>query len=392
MINEQKKAWGVAPSVIRQLFAYGLQRKAEIGNDKVFDFSIGNPSVPAPEAIKDAVIKLMDEPSLALHGYTPASGDPRARKAVADSLARRYGIDADPELVCMTAGAAPGLTISLAALTNPGDDVIVIAPYFPEYKVYIEQAGCTCVEVLAREGDFQIDVDAIAAAITPKTSAVFVNSPNNPVGAIYTRENLEAFSAMLMAKAEESGHQIFVISDEPYRELSYGYEVCYMPDIYRDTVVCYSYSKAWSLPGERIGYIYVSERMEGAKDAFDAISGAARVLGFICASSLWQRVVAECIDEPADTTVYAANREALMEGLGEIGYEFMEPQGAFYLWVKALEPDANAFSERAKQFELLLVPSDSFGCEGWVRIGYCVDHDTIVNAMPAFRALYESYQ
>ena len=391
MINQRMFNLGDEPSAIRELFAYGMARKAEIGADKVFDFSIGNPSVPAPDAVKRAVIELMDEDPVLLHGYTPAAGDPRVRQAVADHIRRTFDVPATPGNVYLTAGAAAALAISISAITEPGDEVMVISPFFPEYAVWVATAGCTLVEVPATQPDFQLDVDAIAAAITPKTSAIIINSPNNPVGAVYSRENLTAFADMLAEKEAELGRPLYVISDEPYRLITYGAEVPYVPAIWPRTIVCYSYSKCLSLPGERIGYVYVSDLADDAAAVSTAVAGAGRALGFICAPALFQRVLAECIDEPADVAAYAENRALLTEGLAALGYEFVEPQGAFYLWVRALEDDAQAFSDRAKDFELLLVPSDSFGVGGWVRVSYCVARDVIENSMPAFKALKESY-
>lgn len=392
MINERMYALGAEPSAIRELFSYGLARKAEIGADKVFDYSIGNPSVPAPDSVRTTILDLMEEDPVSLHGYTPASGNPAVKQTVADSIRRRYGIDAQPGQIYLTAGAAAGLAISITAITEPGDEVIVISPYFPEYKTWIDAAGCTVVEVPAQVPSFQIDVPAVAAAINDKTSAVIINSPNNPVGAIYTRENLEELAAALTAKEAELGRKIYLISDEPYREITYGKEVPYVPCVYARTIVCYSYSKSLSLPGERIGYIYVSDLMDDAAEVSTAVAGAGRALGYICAPALLQRVIQQCIDEPSDVEAYAANRKLLSEGLVAMGYEFVEPDGAFYLWVKALEDDAQAFSDRAKEFELLLVPSDSFGVGGWVRLSYCIARETIERSMPAFQALMDSYK
>ena len=392
MVNERMYKLGSEPSAIRELFAYGMARKAEIGDENVFDFSIGNPSVPAPDAVKQAVLDLMEEPPTELHGYTPASGDPRVRATVADHIRRCYGVDATPGNVYLTAGAAAGLAISIAAISQPGDDVVVISPYFPEYKVFIESAGCTCVEVPAHVPDFQLDIEALDAAIGRKTSAVIINSPNNPVGAVYSRDNLEALAALLERKEAELGRKLYVISDEPYREITYGAEVPYVPCVYPRTIVCYSYSKSLSLPGERIGYLYVSDLMDDASEVSAAVAGAGRALGFICAPALFQRVIERCIDEPSDVEAYAANRTLLTEGLGALGYEFVEPQGAFYLWVRALEPDAQAFSDRGKAHELLLVPSDSFGVPGWVRVSYCIPRETIERSMPAFKQLMEEYR
>lgn len=388
MINQRMLGLGNEPSAIRELFAYGLARKAEIGADKVFDFSLGNPSIPAPEAVRQAILEALDEPACDLHGYTPAQGTPAVRKAVADSILRRHGFEVSPDRIYMTAGAAAGLAIALAAVANPGDEVIVVAPYFPEYKVFIESAGCTCVEVPARADDFQLDVAAIRAAVTSATSAVIINSPNNPTGAVYDSAPLADLGRALRDAEEAHGTQIHLISDEPYREIVYGAEVPWVPQFYARTIVCYSYSKSLSLPGERIGWLLVPDSAE----EYAAVCGAGRALGFVCAPALFQRVIERCVDEPSDVAAYAANRELLTRGLSELGYEYVEPQGAFYLWVRALEPDAQAFAERAKAHELLLVPSDSFGVKGWVRIGYCVDAAVIENSMPAFKALAQEYR
>ncbi len=391
-INQASYAYGAQKSSIREIAAYGGERKAQIGAENVFDFSLGNPSIPAPDAVKASIMKSLEITPTALHGYTPAPGLPAAREAVAASLNRRFGTSYTSADLYFTCGAAASLSISFNALVNAGDEVIVIAPYFPEYRVWIETAGATCVEVMADLATFQIDVDAVAAAITPKTKAVIINSPNNPVGSVYARENLEALAAALNAAEKDLGTQIYLISDEPYREVTYGAEVPWVPTIYDRTIVCYSYSKSLSLPGERVGWILVPNTNPDHDELVFAVAGAGRKLGFVCAPALFQRVVIDCVDEPTDVEAYAKNREALTRGLSELGYEYIEPQGAFYLWVKALEPDANAFFERAKALELLPVPSDSFGCTGWVRVGYCVSYETIVNSMPAWKKLAESYK
>ncbi len=391
-INQKSYDYGAQKSSIREIAAYGGARKAQIGAENVFDFSLGNPSIPAPEAVKQSIMKSLEMPATVLHGYTPANGLPAAREAVAASLNRRFDTAYAAGDLYLTCGAAASLSITFNALVNPGDEVIVIAPYFPEYRVWIETAGAACVEVMADEKTFQIDVAAVAAAITPKTKAVIVNSPNNPVGSVYSRENLEALAAALHKAQDELGSQIFLISDEPYREVTYGAEVPWVPAIYDRTIVCYSYSKSLSLPGERVGWILVPPTNPDHDELLAAIAGAGRKLGFVCAPALFQHVVIDCVDEPCNVDAYAKNREALTRGLSELGYEYIEPQGAFYLWVKALEPDANAFFERAKALELLPVPSDSFGCTGWVRVGYCVSYETIVNSMPAWKKLAESYK
>ncbi len=391
-INQKSYDYGAQKSSIREIAAYGGARKAQIGAENVFDFSLGNPSIPAPEAVKQSIMKSLEMPATVLHGYTPANGLPAAREAVAASLNRRFDTAYSAGDLYLTCGAAASLSITFNALVNPGDEVIVIAPYFPEYRVWIETAGAACVEVMADEKTFQIDVAAVAAAITPKTKAVIVNSPNNPVGSVYSRENLEALAAALHEAQDELGSQIFLISDEPYREVTYGAEVPWVPAVYDRTIVCYSYSKSLSLPGERVGWILVPPTNPDHDELLAAIAGAGRKLGFVCAPALFQHVVIDCVDEPCNVDAYAKNREALTRGLSELGYEYIEPQGAFYLWVKALEPDANAFFERAKALELLPVPSDSFGCTGWVRVGYCVSYETIVNSMPAWKKLAESYK
>lgn len=391
-INEKSYAYGAQKSSIREIAAYGSARKAQIGAENVFDFSLGNPSIPAPESVRASIARALELPPTQLHGYTPAPGLPAAREAVAASLNRRFGTSYAAGDVYLTCGAAASLSISFHTLVNPGDEVIVIAPYFPEYRVWIETAGATCVEVMADPETFQIDVPAVAAAITAKTKAIVINSPNNPVGSVYAQKNLEDLAAALHDAQKRLGTQVYLISDEPYREITYGADVPWVPAIYDRTIVCYSYSKSLSLPGERIGWVLVPSTNPEHDRLVLAVAGAGRKLGFVCAPALFQRVVIDCVDEPTNVEAYAENRRVLTEGLSALGYEFIEPQGAFYLWVKALEPDASAFFERAKALELLPVPSDSFGCPGWVRVGYCVSKETIVNSMPAWKKLAESYQ
>lgn len=392
MINETMYARGAESSVIREIFSYGLERKAQIGADKVFDYSLGNPSVPAPAAVRASIERSLALPSDELHGYTPAPGLPEARRAVAESLNRRFGTSYGMGDVFMTVGAAASVSMCVHALANPGEEVIVIAPYFPEYAVWIEKAGAVCVEVLADQATFQIDPAAVAAAITPRTAAVIIDSPNNPTGAVYTRETLESLAAVLEKANAGREQPIFLISDEPYREIVYGAEVPWVPSIYEDTVVCYSYSKSLSLPGERVGWVLVPNTCPLAARVMPAVAGAARTLGFVCAPSLFQRVVADCVDEPSDVEAYARNRELLTSALSDYGYTYVEPDGAFYLWVKALEPDAGAFCERARAHELLAVPSDSFGVPGWFRLGYCIDREVIERSLPAWKLLAEEYR
>ena len=391
-INEKSYAYGAQKSSIREIAAYGSARKAEIGAENVFDFSLGNPSIPAPESVRASIARALELPPTQLHGYTPAPGLPAAREAVAASLNRRFGTSYAAGDVYLTCGAAASLSISFHTLVNPGDEVIVIAPYFPEYRVWIETAGATCVEVMADPETFQIDVPAVAAAVNERTKAIVINSPNNPVGSVYAQKNLEDLAAALHDAQKRLGTQVYLISDEPYREIAYGADVPWVPAIYDRTIVCYSYSKSLSLPGERIGWVLVPNTNPEHDRLVLAAAGAGRKLGFVCAPALFQHVVIDCVDEPTNVEAYAENRRVLTEGLSALGYEFIEPQGAFYLWVKALEPDANAFFERAKALELLPVPSDSFGCPGWVRVGYCVSKETIVNSMSAWKKLAESYE
>ncbi len=392
--NDAMYALGAQGSSIRELFAYGQARKAQIGAEKVFDFSIGNPSIPAPDEIKTAIVEALEEPSLELHGYTPAAGLPSTRAAIANVLNERHGTSYTAANLYLTMGAAAALDASINAVCVAGDEVIVVAPFFPEYRVWIEAAGCTCVLSPARADDLQIDLDDLAGRITERTRAVIVNSPNNPTGTVYPAELLEGLADVLRAASARIGRTVYLIADEPYREIAYaGVDVPWVPSIYENTLVCYSYSKSLSLPGERIGYVLVPDTMPAYGEVYPAVAGAGRALGYVCATSIIQKAIEKCCGLPTDVAAYAENREALYGGLTRIGYECVEPRGAFYLWVRALEDDAKAFSARARDHhELLLVPSDDFGIGGWVRISYCVSHETIVNSLPAFEALYEEYR
>ena len=354
MLNQRATELGSAPNKIRELFAYGLKRKAEIGEENVFDFSIGNPSVPAPDAVAESIAELIKEPPCALHGYTPSPGAAGPRQAVADNISRRFGIDATADQVYLTAGAAAGLAISIYAITNPGDEIMVISPYFPEYAVWAETAGCTTIEVPAHEPDFQMDIDAIDAAFTPKTAGIIINSPNNPVGAVYTRENLEALAALLSRKEEEYGHPIYLISDEPYREITYGAEVPYVPTLYKRTIVCYSYSKSLSLPGERIGYIYVSNLMDNAKEVYTAVSGAGRALGFICTAVLFQRVMEKCVNEPSD--VEARTASCSRRVFPNWGTNTSSPMGHSICGFVRLNPTTRRFARRRRPMSFCSCP------------------------------------
>lgn len=392
MYNETMYEHGNAPSAIRELFAYGMERKDQIGEDKVFDFSIGNPSVPAPDSVAETIRELADMAPAQLHAYSAAQGLESTRTAIAENLNKRFGTHYTADNLYLTMGAAACLSACFTALIEPGDEIIVIAPYFPEYRIWIEFAGGVCVEVPAREDNFQIDLDALEQAITKKTKAVVINTPNNPVGTVYTRETLEGLADVLVQAEQKFDHDIYLISDEPYRELTYGVEVPWVPAIYPNTLVCYSWSKSLSLPGDRIGYVLVPNEVHDSREVYLAVCGAGRSLGYICAPVFFQRVIERCVDEPTNVEAYAVNREILTHALDELGYEYIEPDGAFYLWIKALEPDAQAFSNKAKEHELLLVPSDSFGVGGWVRAGYCIDKSTIEHSIPAFAALKADYE
>lgn len=393
MLNEKMAGLGYRRSVIREIFEYGKKRKAEIGEENVFDFSLGNPSVPTPAAVTAALERIIKETDpVRLHGYTSAQGDMAVRAKIAESIEKRFGFPANKDLIYMTCGAAASLTVTLNSLINSGDEVIIPAPFFPEYRVFAENAGARVLTVQCREPDFQLDIKRIESAVTKKTKAIIINSPNNPTGAVFSPDTVKALSDMLDKKQAEYGTDIYIIADEPYRELSYGAEVPYIPKYYANTVVCYSYSKSLSLPGERIGYIFIPENAKDSKKLYAAVCGAGRALGFVCAPSLMQYTVAECTDVLPDVSAYKENRDLLFGALTDYGYEAVPPDGAFYLFVKSPEPDAVAFCERAKKYELLLVPSDDFGCKGYVRISYCVTVEQIEKSLPAFKALIEEYK
>lgn len=393
MFNQDMYKLGSHRSVIRELFEFGKKRMAEVGADKVYDFSLGNPNVPAPECVRQAILELTQRPdSTSLHGYTSAQGDAAVRKAVADSINRRFGAGVSPDAIYMTCGAAASLTITLNALNEGNDEFILLAPYFPEYSVFVTAAGGKPVVVPFDKTDFSPDLAAFEKAVTPATKAVIVNSPNNPSGTVYSEKTLLAMCDILRKKEAEFGRPIVLIADEPYRELVYGdVEVPYLMNLYDDTVVCYSYSKSLSLPGERIGYIALSPNLADVGGVYAAVCGAGRALGYVCAPNLFQQVVAKCVDAVPDIAAYKRNRNLIYNALTEMGYECVRPDGAFYLFVKALEPDANAFADRAKNLGLLIVPGDDFGAKGYVRISYCVNYDMIKRSLSAFRELKESY-
>ena len=393
MLNEQMYEYGSKSSVIRELFAYGLERRKIVGEDKVYDFSIGNPSIPAPAEVKEALLELLEEPAEALHGYSPAAGDPEVRKTLADSVNRKFGMRYTADNFYMTVGAAASLSIIVKALTRPGDEYITFAPFFPEYAVWVETADAKLVVTPADTADFQIDFEAFEKLLSPKMKGIILNSPNNPSGVVYSEETIQRLSELLAKKQKEYGTSIYLITDEPYREIVYdGMEVPFVPNYYKNTLVCYSYSKSLSLPGERIGYIIVPDEADDGKKVMAAVAGAGRALGYVCAPVLFQKAIARCVDVPCDVSAYKKNRDLLYHGLTDLGYECVRPQGAFYLFVKSPEPDAKAFSERAKKYDVLVVPGDSFGCTGYVRVSYCVSEQTIKDALPVFAEIMKEYQ
>ena len=389
MINQKAYELGSNRSCIRELFEYGRARAAVVGNENVFDYSLGNPSIPAPKEV-DAAIRqiLLDTPSLAVHGYTSAVGDLATRQAIADDLNARYDASVRAEDLFIGCGAAPELVSVFKALAVEKAEILAVAPYFPEYKPFAEGAGLIFKVVPPDVPDFQIKLSKVEEMLTENTVAIILNSPNNPAGTVYTRKTLEELAALLTKKAAEFGHPIYIVADEPYRELVYGgVEVPFIPNIYPDTVVCYSFSKSLSLPGERIGYVYVPKQAADHKALYAAVAGAARAAGHVCAPSLLQKVIARCVSLRPDLDSYDRNRKALYEGLIAAGYEVAKPDGAFYLFVKAPGGDANAFSEKAKAKDLLVVPGDGFGCPGYFRVCYCVSYEMIQRSLPVFAEL-----
>ena len=395
MVNQEFYHLGTAPSVIRQLFAYGLEQAAKVGADKVYDYSLGNPSIPAPKKVNDSIHKIVDETdSIKLHGYSMAPGFAEARAAVAKDLTDRFGLDVKAGELFFTCGAAPALiSVIKALLVDHDSEIMAVAPFFPEYHPFVTGNGGKLVVVPADTEAFQIHLDAVEQRITARTQAIIINSPNNPSGVVYTEETLKGLAALLERKSAEYGHPIYIIADEPYRELVYGgVKVPFIPCLYRNTIVCYSYSKSLSLPGERIGYVLVPPKAADSADLYAAVCGAGRALGYVCAPSLFQRVAARCADLTSDIAVYRTNRDLLYSGLTEMGYTCVKPEGAFYLFPRTLEADDRAFCERAKKYDLLLVPGSDFGAPGPMRISYCVKTETVEKALPLFKKLAEEYK
>ena len=394
MVSEQMYELGTKKSTIRTIFEYGQKRAAEVGAENVFDFSLGNPSVPTPDFIRDAAVDILTHSDpMEVHGYTIAPGKPQVREILAADIKKRFGLEVTGKNLFLTAGAAASVTIAFKALTETGDEFVTIAPFFPEYRVFVEACGGRLVIVPAKTDNFQIDFAALETAITPHTKAVIINSPNNPSGAVYSEETIRRLAELLRTKEQTYGHPIFIIADEPYREIVYdGLSVPCIPLYYDNTIVCYSYSKSFSLPGERIGYIVVPDTVVDFARVYGAMAGAARVLTHVNAPSLWQLVIARCPGKAADLSTYAHNAKLLYEGLTAAGFECMRPQGAFYLFPKALEEDDAAFCARAREFDLLLVPGADFGCPGYFRAAYCVRTEMIERALPHFQELRKTYK
>lgn len=393
--NEKMYELGSKRSAIRELFEYGKQRAEIVGAENVYDFSLGNPTVPAPDCVDETIRRLTEElDCIRLHGYTSAQGDATTRAAIAAFLNQTHGTQFEADDLYLTMGAAASLSLCFKALTtSTEDEFVAIAPFFPEYRVFAEAAGANLTIVPADTKEFQIDFKVLESLIGEHTKGVIINSPNNPSGAVYSESTIMCLAELLRKKQEEVGHPIFIICDEPYREIVYdGVEVPFVTKYYANTLVCYSYSKSLSLPGERIGYVLVPQEAYESKALYAAIAGSGRALGYVCAPSMMQKVIAECQGKTGDVELYRKNRDLLYDGLTKIGYECFKPQGAFYMFVKALEEDADAFCERAKQEDLLIVSANGFGCPGYVRISYCVDEDMIKRSFGAFERLYQSYQ
>ena len=389
MYNKTAYGLGANSCYIRELAAWGQARAAQIGKENVYDFSIGNPSIPTPLEVDETIRQILsDTPSIAVHGYTSAIGLHKTRKAIADDLNSRYGQTITPEELFIGCGTSQELCAVFLALSAPGGKVLAIAPYFGEYIPFVENAGMELDIVSADVPGFQINFTALEEKLTPNTQALILNSPNNPSGTVYTAETLHKLAALLREKSEAYGHPIYVVADEPYRELVYdGVEVPYIPAIYPNTIICYSYSKSLSLAGERIGYILVPRQAQDSRELYLAVSGASRAIGHICAPALWQEVIARCAHLRPNMEAYAKNRKALLDGLLELGYEVAKPDGAFYLFVKVPGGDGFAFSEKAKALDLLVVPGEEFGCPGYVRVCYCVTYEKIVKSLPLFAKL-----
>ena len=395
MLNLDMKSLGTKRSAIRELFEQGKILKEKYGKDNVFDFSIGNPSVPCPKEVNDTLITLLKESNpVDLHGYTSAQGDKKVRDSISNYLNATYNADTNGDLIYMTSGAAAALTISLKALSsgNGNDEVIVFTPYFPEYNIFIKNANAKPITVLPDFNTFYPDLNDFAKKINSNTSAIIINSPNNPTGVLYSEEIIKSICKILKGKEKEFNHPIYIISDEPYRELIYtDTKYPFITNYYNNSIITYSFSKSISLPGERIGYILVNPKCDNANEVYATICGAGRSLGYVCANSLFQFLIPHCLGLTSDTKVYKNNANVFVKELSDIGYKVIKPDGAFYLFVKALCEDDNEFSKEALNHNLLLVPSESFGISGYVRIAYCVSKNQIASSIPKFKELYKHY-
>ena len=393
-MNKEMLKLGSNRSIIRELFEFSKLKKAELGDDKVYDFSLGNPSVPPAKEVNESIKYIIDNKSDTYnHGYTSAQGDNNVREAIANDLNKRYNTSYKKENIYMTCGAAASLCIAFRALVeSKNDEILAIAPYFTEYKVFVEGAGATFNVVPADLNTFNINFTELEKTVNKNTKAIIVNSPNNPSGVVYTKDNLIKLASFLNEKQKEYNHPIYIICDEPYREIVFeGNTVSHIPSLYDNTIVCYSYSKSLSLPGERIGYILVPDKCFESKELYLACLGAGRAYGYVCAPSLFQHVIEACASLTSNMNEYKKNRDLIYNGLTKIGYECVQPQGAFYLFMKALEDDAYNFMEKAKKYNIIVVPSDNFGVKGYVRLAYCVSTETIINSMGAFEKLYKEY-
>ncbi|HAH18646.1 pyridoxal phosphate-dependent aminotransferase [uncultured Eubacterium sp.] len=391
MISEKMKAYVAGSSAIRAMFEEGKKMAEKYGAENVYDYSLGNPSIPAPERVKEAIIEVLNEEnSLVVHGYMNNSGYEDVRETIAESINKKQGTNFSMKNIIMTVGAAGGLNVILKTFLNPGDEVIVFVPYFGEYRSYVANFDGKIVEV-ETDDQFMIDAKKLEAAVTPKTKAVIVNNPNNPTGVVYSEEVIKAMAEVLVAKEKEYGTSIYLISDEPYRELAYGVDVPYLTKYYKNTIVGYSYSKSLSLPGERIGYLVIPSEIDSFEDVLSAANTANRILGYVNAPSLMQKVIAKCVDEKCEVEKYRKNGEYLYDNLVKFGFSAVKPQGAFYLFLKSPVEDEKEFVSKAKEFNLLLVPGSSFGKSGYVRLAYCVSFDTVKNSMPAFEKLAKAY-
>ena len=394
MISQKMYELGTKKSTIRTIFEYGRKRAAEVGEENIYDYSLGNPNVPAPEFVKQAIFDILNEVEpCAVHGYTIAPGNPEVRETLAKDINRRFGTNFTGKNLFLTAGAAAAITVTFKALCEAGDEFITFAPYFPEYKCFVESVGGKLNVVPAKTDDSQIRFDEFEQMITPKTKAIIINSPNNPSGAVYSEATIKKLAQILKDKEQEYKHPIFLISDEPYREIVYGdAEVPYITKYYDDAIVCYSYSKSLSLPGERIGYIVVPDEIADFNAVYGAIAGAARVLTHVNAPSLFQRVIAKCVGQTGDIAAYERNCNLLYNGLIAAGFKCVKPQGAFYLFPQSLEADDYAFCQKAQEYDLLLVPGSDFGCPGHFRASYCIKTETIEKSLPVFKKLADYYK